>query len=73
MGPNKHSKEKEIALHDATTYEEQMASIKEATFSVLAAHLQQNCEASTYPFYLFLLLEHLAILWYLVNPGLNIY
>lgn len=70
---NKHAKEKEISIHDTTTYEEQLASIKQAFFTAIAAHLQQNCEASPYPFYLFLLLEHLALLWYIVRPDLNVY
>lgn len=70
---SKHSKEKEITIHEVTTYEEQIAKLKEAAFSILNAHLQQNCEAPAYPYYIFLLLEHLALLWYIVNPGLNIY
>jgi hypothetical protein len=69
----KHSKEKEIAIHEVVSYEEQIADLKDATFSILAAHLQQNSDAPAYPFYLCLLLEHLAMLWYITHPGLNIY
>lgn len=56
MVVKKHAQEKLITLHEVVTYEEQLANFKDSLFTVLDAHLQQNIDAPSYPFYIFLLL-----------------
>lgn len=50
-----------------------MGSLKETIYLIANAHLIENEHISPFLYYFCLFLENLALLWYVLHPGLNVF